>query len=114
MDLRSYYQKMRDVRAKIADAHVVIVSLGTSDGGVAGELREVKRETAAQLIVDQRARLATAEEAGAYRAGIAEEHRKHVEESRLNQFHYTIVSDTQLQSLVASQSAAQQKKGGKP
>jgi hypothetical protein len=67
MDLRNFYQKMRKLESQIPDAHVVVVSLETSDGGKAGRMTEVKRETAARLITEGRALLAGAEEAAEFR-----------------------------------------------
>jgi hypothetical protein len=62
MDLRGYYQKVREVEATIADAFAVIVSLETSDGGKAGTQTEVTRSLAARMIVDGLAHLAKPDE----------------------------------------------------
>lgn len=62
MDLRVYFQKLRKIESEIPGAHVLVVSLETPDGGKAGVKTEVPRYNAAKLIVDGRARLATAEE----------------------------------------------------
>ena len=62
MDLRGYYQKVREVEAKIADAFAVIVSLESPDGGKAGTQTEVTRSLAARMIVNGLARLATTKE----------------------------------------------------
>jgi len=66
MDLRAYYQKMRSLEAQIHGESAVIVSLETSDGGTPGRMTEVRRELAARMVVEGRARLATAEEASAF------------------------------------------------
>jgi hypothetical protein len=58
---------MRKLESQIPDAHVVVVSLETPDGGKAGRMTEVKRETAARLITEGRALLAGAEEAAEFR-----------------------------------------------
>jgi len=58
MDLRGYYQKIREVEATIADAYAVIVSLETPDGGKAGTQTEVTRSLAAKMIVNGLAKLA--------------------------------------------------------
>jgi hypothetical protein len=60
MDLRGYYQKIREVEATIADAYAVIVSLETPDGGKAGTQTEVPRSLAAKMIVSGMAKLAKA------------------------------------------------------
>ena len=62
MDLRGYYQKIREVEAKIDDAFALIVSLESSDGGKAGTQTEVPRSLAARMIVNGVARLVMAEE----------------------------------------------------
>jgi hypothetical protein len=62
MDVRIYFQKIRQVEAGIVSPHVVVMSLDTSDGGKTGLLTEVSRVMAAQLVVENRARLASEEE----------------------------------------------------
>jgi hypothetical protein len=63
MDLRSYYKKVRDEEAALTGDHIVIVSLETSEGGKPGVLTEAPRAIAARLIAEERARVATEEEA---------------------------------------------------
>jgi hypothetical protein len=67
MDMRVYYQKIREQRASIADPFPVIVSHETADGGKAGIMTEVMPELAAKMTVDGTARLATAAEAMEFR-----------------------------------------------
>jgi hypothetical protein len=62
MDLKVYYQKIRQLEASLKEESVVTVSLETPDGGRAGVLTEVPRRIAAQLVVEGKARLATPEE----------------------------------------------------
>ena len=52
MDMRLYYQKIRDMEAKIADEFVTIVSRETADGGKEGTKTEVPRRVAAKLVVE--------------------------------------------------------------
>lgn len=66
MDLKLYYQKMRKLESQIPDAHVVVVSLETADGGKAGRLTEVNREAAARLVIEGRAQLAGPEQAAEF------------------------------------------------
>jgi hypothetical protein len=68
MNLKMYYQKIRDWEAKIAEEFAVIVSNETPDGGKPGEKTEVARRIAAKMIVEGLARLATPAEAAAFRA----------------------------------------------
>ena len=67
MDLRIYYQKIRDAQAKITDPCPVIVSRETPDGGKEGTLTEVPVGIAAKMVVDGAARLATTEETRTFR-----------------------------------------------
>jgi len=53
MDLRMYYQKIRDTEAKIADPFPVVESCETPDGGPAGRLTEVTPALAARMIVER-------------------------------------------------------------
>jgi hypothetical protein len=63
MDLRSYYGKVRAADATLTGEHIVMVSLETSEGGKPGVKTEVPRGIAARLIAEQRACVATDEEA---------------------------------------------------
>ncbi len=67
MDLRIYFQKMREIESEITAPFVVVSSLDTPDGGRAGRFTEVPRAVAAQLIVEVKARLTTEDEAREYR-----------------------------------------------
>ncbi|MGA2039257.1 MAG: hypothetical protein ABSH42_08270 [Bryobacteraceae bacterium] len=67
MDLRLYYQKIRDTQAKITDPFPVIESCETPDGGFAGRLTEATPAIAAKLIVEGAARLATEADAASFR-----------------------------------------------
>jgi hypothetical protein len=66
MDLRSYYQKIREADQTLDSEHVVMVSLPTTEGGKAGVKTEVPRAIAARLIAEQRSRVATEEETLAF------------------------------------------------
>ena len=52
MDLRIYYQKLRDMEAKIPEEFPTVVSRETPDGGKAGTKTQVPRRMAAKLIVE--------------------------------------------------------------
>ncbi len=67
MDLRIYYQKIREAEERMGGEHVVMVSHETADGGKAGVLAEVPKRLAAKLTVDGRARLATTQETQQFR-----------------------------------------------
>lgn len=72
MDLKGYYRKLREKAAELPDGDQVVVSDATADGGVAGVVSVVPKEVACRLLVEGRARLASAEEAEVYRAEQAE------------------------------------------
>jgi molybdenum-dependent DNA-binding transcriptional regulator ModE len=61
MDLRAYYQKIREMEKGLAEP-CVVVSVETSDGGKAGVRTEVTRQVAARMVVEGRARVANDEE----------------------------------------------------
>ncbi len=67
MDLRAYYAKVREAEGSLNGEHVVVVSFATSEGGKAGVRTEVARQTAARLIAEGSARVATDEEAKEFR-----------------------------------------------
>jgi hypothetical protein len=67
MDLRQYYKKLHELEAKISEAHVLVVSVESGDGGKEGVITEVTRRNACQLILDGRARRADQEETEAFR-----------------------------------------------
>jgi hypothetical protein len=64
MNLRAYYQKIREVAVELEPEgeSVWLTSLATPDGGRAGVCVEAPRELAAKLIVEGKSRKATAEE----------------------------------------------------
>jgi hypothetical protein len=96
MDIRIYFQKVREAENTIAGQYAVISSLETSDGGKPGRLSEVDRTTAARLIVENRARLATDEETQRYRDE-ANAIREAAEQAALaSRVHVTLVNDPDL------------------
>ena len=58
MNLKTYYQKIRDIEQALSEPFVVLESNETADGGKEGLLTEVPRHLAAKMIADGRARLA--------------------------------------------------------
>jgi hypothetical protein len=67
MDLRHYYAAVQLIEDQIASNDVLVVSEATSDGGKAGVFSEVSRHIGARLVVERKARLATAEEQEQFR-----------------------------------------------
>jgi hypothetical protein len=99
MDLKVYYQKMRQIEAALGEVHVVVVSQETPDGGRAGVRTEVPRLVAAKLIVEGRARLATAEEASEYREQTAEAKRAAEQAATAGRMQITVISEADLRAL---------------
>jgi hypothetical protein len=67
MDLRAYYQKVRETEAGMTSPHVVVFSLATPDGGKPGVVTEVPTPIAARMVVEGAARQATDVEIHAFR-----------------------------------------------
>jgi hypothetical protein len=67
MDLRAYYQKVRETEAGMKSPHVVIVSLATPDGGKPGVVTEVPTPIGARMVVEGAARQATQDEIHSFR-----------------------------------------------
>ncbi len=61
MDVKTFYQRIRDAEAKIPTPDVVVISLPTDDGGKKGVLVEVPRHLAAKMLVEGSAELAPAD-----------------------------------------------------
>ena len=99
MDLRLFYQKLRKIEHEIADAHVIVVSNETPDGGRAGQKAEVSRSTAARLILEGRARLATTEEAAEYRVGIDAALREAEQRAMAEKVQVSLITDADLRAI---------------
>ena len=104
MDLRLYYQKIRDIEATIADEFPVVVSRETGDGGKSGTLTEVPRRVAAKMIVEGQARLAAPEQKQTFRESQAEAKRLFDQVDAASKIQVTVVSAAELDKF----------KGGKP
>lgn len=66
MDVKQFFQRVREVAIQLPSDAVVIKSLATTNGGKAGVMTEAGRQTAATEIVNGSAVLASSEEATAY------------------------------------------------
>jgi ribosomal protein L9 len=99
MDLKLYYQKIRDTESKITEAFPVVVSNETPDGGKAGVLTEVTPGIAAKMLVEGSAHLATPEEANAFRAAQAEAKRVADQEAAAAKLQFTVLSTAELNML---------------
>lgn len=73
MDLRAYYEKIREAEKGMISDFVIAVSNETGDGGRAGVMTEVTRGIAARMIVEGRARAASSEEAAEFKLQVNRE-----------------------------------------
>lgn len=99
MDLRAYYQKLHKIQAGIADEFSVVISNATPDGGRADVRTEVTRSVAARLLVEGKARLATAEESEQYRGELLEARQQADQAAAASRVQVTVISDAELRSL---------------
>lgn len=102
MDLKVYYRKLQDEEKRIAEPEVVIVSRETPDGGRADVHSEVRRRTAARMLVDQKARLATPEEAAAFREEAREKREKAEREAQANKLQVVVTRAAEANGLTIS------------
>ena len=98
MNIQVFFQKKREVESTILRPFVVVMSLETSDGGKAGRLMEVSKSSAARIIVEGRARLATEEESTLFEEE-ATQARSAAEQSSSARFPVAILSEQDLRSL---------------
>jgi hypothetical protein len=99
MDLRVYYQKVRQVEAGLTEADVVVVSHETPEGGRAGVRSEVSKRTAAQMVVSGKARLATAGEAAEFREETAAARQAIEQERAASRVQFTVAPESDLRWL---------------
>jgi len=99
MDLKLYYQKIRDKESEITDAFPIVVSNETADGGKPGLLTEVTPGIAAKMLVEGVARLAAAEEAQAFKAAQAEARRVAEQAAAAAKVQFTVLSTAELNRL---------------
>jgi len=99
MDLRVYYQKIRDAEAKITEEFPIVVSIDSADGGKEGVKTEVTRQTAAKLLVEGIARLASPEQVAEFRAAVTEAKRMADRVAEAAKLRLTILSTTEMENL---------------
>jgi len=99
MDLRHYYQKIREIESKIAEEFTVVVSHETPDGGKAGTKTEVPRRLAAKMIVDGIARLAQDAEREAFDLAKAEAIRLAEQAAAAARVQIAVLSPSELERL---------------
>lgn len=102
MNIKLYFEKIRETELQIGEAFPIIVSKDTEDGGKAGRYTEVTRAIAAKMIAENRARLATPEEARAYRDAQAEAARQAEAANETAKVQFTVVSATEMAKLTGA------------
>lgn len=96
MNLKSYYQKIREFENSMVGPFVVLVSQETADGGKEGLLTEVPKRVAAKMIADGRGRLASEETAKEFHDKKAEAKRTVDTEATANRMQVTLAATTDL------------------
>jgi len=96
MNLKSYYQRIRDVEYTLTTPFAVVVSHETPDGGKDGLLTEVSSQLAARMIADGRAHLANDEAVRDFQQKKAEAKRAADEEAIASKMQVTIVPSAEL------------------
>jgi hypothetical protein len=99
MNLRAFYQKIREIEETIDGSFAVVVSRETSDGGKAGVVSEVPRFVAARMVVEERAQLATAEQAAAYHKRTAAEAERAAQERDRARLQVAVFSNAELEQI---------------
>lgn len=99
MDLRGYYRKLRDIERNLLDDYVVVQSLATPDGGIAGRLTEVGKEVAARMVADGLAELAGENDVEVFRRELAEQKKREDQKRAATQIQFTVLSESDLRSL---------------
>ena len=99
MDLQIYYRKIREIEQNLSTPSVVVASHDTPDGGREGVRTEVPRRTAAKMIVEGSARLATGEEAIDFQERKAEAKVRADQVAAASRMQFTVVSQSDLRKL---------------
>src|SRR5689334_8841072 len=99
MDLRIYYEKIRETEAGMKDEYPVIVSRDTGDGGKEGTMTEVPRRLAARMVVDGSARMASVEEMDAFRMRQTEALRSAEQAAAAARLQISVLSTRELEQL---------------
>ena len=108
MDMKLYYQKVRELEQSLQSAQAVVVSLETPDGGAAGLKTEVPAPIAARMIVEGQARAANAEEAQEFLEQKLEAKRVSDQLQASKRMQITVVSESDLRALRSAKSLGKQ------
>ncbi len=99
MDVGAFYQKVRQVAETIAEAYAVVISFPTPDGGREGIASEVARTLAALMVVEGKARLATAGETSEFRSRAAEAKAAADQLAAASKVQFTVLSEADFRAL---------------
>jgi hypothetical protein len=99
MDLRVYYQKIRELERSFKDSFPIVVSQETPEGGVAGVMTETPVYIAARMIVEGQARLSSEPEAKEFLTQKSEAKRTADQMEASKRMQFTVVSEKDLQVL---------------
>jgi hypothetical protein len=99
MDVKMYYQKIRELERGFKGTFPVVVSQETPDGGTAGVKTEVPVHIAARMIVDGRAVLASEKEAKDFQEQKTAAKKTADKLQAATRMNVTVVSDSDLQVL---------------
>jgi hypothetical protein len=99
MNLREYYNNIREIARTIESEFAVVVSNKTDDGGRAGILTEVTRDAAARLIADDKATLASPAQAQEYYAELRAKHVRQIAEEQQKRMALDVFSRGGLEAL---------------
>ena len=99
MDLKVYYRKLREIVKDLEEEFVVVSSLATPDGGVAGRLTEVTRELAARMVADGLAEMAGKDEGESFREKTAEEKKQADQKRASEKIQFAVLTEADLRNL---------------
>ena len=108
MDLKAYYNKIRELERSFKAAFPVVVSQETPDGGTAGVKTEVPVHIAARMIVDGRAVLASEKEAKDFLERKMEAKKTADQLQASTRMQVTVVSESDLRALKGPKPASKQ------
>jgi hypothetical protein len=99
MDLRAYYQKIREIENKIIDRFPVVVGIDPHNAGKPGVCTEVSRSLAAKMLAEGSAREATPEETKTFRKAQADAIRTALEADAAKLVQFKVVSVDEVRKL---------------
>lgn len=99
MDLKVFYQKLRQIESQIVEAHPVVVSNETPDGGKEGVKTEVSRPVAARMVAEGKARLGTEAEAAEFHDAVMQARKAAEQAMAVSRVALSVVPEAELQML---------------